>query len=365
MTFYTYLFSPETYQGRLQQKKPLAGVRKSQHSMAKKVVPGDIFICYLTKVSRFVGAYEVKSKCFIDEEPYFQEENDPFVVRFEIGELAWPELNKTFPIHDDELWNNLSLTKSHPKNSSTWTGMVRNSVRTIPDNDGQLILDLLKQQMGSKAKDFPLEEGDLRKYFPSRVKTAGGTVSVVVPESDELNHDSPSSSPRQSIEIQALLATLGESMGYKIWLPRNDRGAVSQLTELSEDTLLVELPMNYEEVTLKTVEQIDVIWVKGRSIHRAFEVEHTTAIYSGLLRIADLFSLQPNIAIKAHIVAPSERREKVLREISRPVFALLESGPLAEQVSYIAYESLQELKDSPHLAHLSDTVLEEFEERET
>jgi hypothetical protein len=37
---------------------------------------------------------------------------------------------------------------------------------------------------------------------------------------------------------------------------------------------------------------------------RAFEVEHTTAIYSGLLRMADLLSLVPNMDIKLHIVAP-------------------------------------------------------------
>ena len=47
--------------------------------------------------------------------------------------------------------------------------------------------------------------------------------------------------------------------------------------------LLDVLPLNYEDQTLRTVEQIDVIWLHGRSIVRAFEVEHTTAVYSGLL----------------------------------------------------------------------------------
>jgi hypothetical protein len=46
--------------------------------------------------------------------------------------------------------------------------------------------------------------------------------------------------------------------------------------------------------------------------------------------MADLLALQPNMDIKLHIVAPEAKRDKVFREIRRPVFALLEKGPLAE-----------------------------------
>ena len=34
-------------------------------------------------------------------------------------------------------------------------------------------------------------------------------------------------------------------------------------------------------MTLKTVERIDVLWLKDRSIRRAFEVEHTTQEWNG------------------------------------------------------------------------------------
>jgi hypothetical protein len=37
--------------------------------------------------------------------------------------------------------------------------------------------------------------------------------------------------------------------------------------------------------------------------------------------------LQPNMDIRLHIVAPDERREKVFREMLRPVFSLLDRGP--------------------------------------
>lgn len=126
--------------------------------------------------------------------------------------------------------------------------------------------------------------------------------------------------------------------------------------------LLEQLPLNYEETTLKTIEQIDVLWLKGRAIKRAFEVEHTTSVYSGILRMADLLALQPNMDIRLHIVAPIERREKVFQELLRPVFSLLDRGPLSEICTYLSYDSVRELAELEHLSHLSDSVIEEYEE---
>ena len=78
--------------------------------------------------------------------------------------------------------------------------------------------------------------------------------------------------------------------------------------------------------------------------------------------MADLLALQPNMDIKLHIVAPASEREKVFQEIRRPVFSLLEHGPLAGTCTYLSYESLRELAEQKHLAHLSDTVLDEYAE---
>jgi hypothetical protein len=78
--------------------------------------------------------------------------------------------------------------------------------------------------------------------------------------------------------------------------------------------------------------------------------------------MADLLALQPNLSIKLHIVAPSARRDRVFEEIRRPVFALLEKGPLSESCTYLSYESIEQISSERHLAHLSDTVLEEYSE---
>ena len=119
--------------------------------------------------------------------------------------------------------------------------------------------------------------------------------------------------------------------------------------------ILDRLPLNYDDTTLKTIENVDVLWLRGRSIVRAFEVEHTTAIYSGILRMADLLALQPNMQISLHIVAPPERRSKVFDELRRPVFALLERGPLSETCTFLSYMSVREIADMPNLEHMRDS----------
>jgi len=163
--------------------------------------------------------------------------------------------------------------------------------------------------------------------------------------------------------VQARLAQIGATMGLRIWIPNSDRGAVADLLpDALRDAILQDLPLNYEANTLDTVEHIDVIWIRKRSIVRAFEVEHTTAIYSGLLRMADLLALQPNMDIKLHIVAPDERRAKMFREMLRPVFSLLESGPLSNSCTFLSYESVEEMLNLPHLEYISDSVIERYEE---
>ncbi len=204
------------------------------------------------------------------------------------------------------------------------------------------------------------------KLITHQVRRLDKLVSVSVPEDGETTEgtaDVPRTEVRESIRVQALLARIGAGMGLNVWLPKADRGGVFDEWKASERPVLNVLPLNYDETTLKTIEQIDVLWLKGRSIVRAFEVEHTTSIYSGLLRMADLLALQPNMDIKLHIVAPAERRDKVFQEVRRPVFSLLEKGPLSESCTYLSYESVRELFGLKHLAHLSDSVVDEYAEQ--
>jgi hypothetical protein len=197
------------------------------------------------------------------------------------------------------------------------------------------------------------------------VKRTDKEVIVTVPQNTESETTGPEDENelRESLQVQAALAEIGSHMGFQIWLPRADRSRVLTKWKPEPGVLLENLPVGFDQATMKTVEQIDVLWLKRRSIVRAFEVEHTTSVYSGILRMADLLAMQPNLKISLHIVAPASRREKVFQEIRRPVFALLEGGALSYTCTYLSYDTVADLRGQQHLGHLSDKVLEDYEEK--
>lgn len=129
-------------------------------------------------------------------------------------------------------------------------------------------------------------------------------------------------------------------MGLDVWVARNDRNKSYNGNLFSKlPNIKQVLPLQFDDVN-RTIELIDVLWLKGNAIISAFEIESTTSIYSGLLRMFDLISMQPNLNIPLYIVAPDERRDKVVNEVNRPTFSSL-SPPLSEICRYIPFSVLK------------------------
>ena len=99
MNYYTDLFSPETYQAFTNSDRTISGFRKRRKSFVERLKVGDKLICYVTRISRWIGVLEVASKWFEDNKPIFVEENDPFVLRFKVNTILWLPLENSIPIH--------------------------------------------------------------------------------------------------------------------------------------------------------------------------------------------------------------------------------------------------------------------------
>ncbi len=363
MNWYTYIFSPDTYEAFLQTDRKNAGVRKRQQQAAERVQRGDVLVCYLTKVSRWIGLLEVA-----DGHPNYDPEEEQFPVRRQVKPLVLLEdIKYGLPIHDPEVWAKLSFTREEEPTSSRWTGKLRGSLVRLDEADGAF-LDCRLRRQDKERRAYPLSDDDRKKMTSPRVRRADADadVSVSIPgpdlEPDADGTQDGGDDAWTSHQVQAALARLGDGLGLHVWVPRNDRERVLAALGGNDIQFLDRLPLNYDEATLRTIENIDMLWLRRRSIVRAFEVEHTTAIYSGILRMADLLALQPNMEIRLHIVAPQERREKVFEELRRPVFSLLERGPLAELCTYLSYEGLDELIALQNLQHMRDSVIDEYVE---
>lgn len=259
MKYYLDLFSPETYEAFGRSDRTVSGFRVRQRNAASRIEPGDKLLCYMTKLSRWFGILDVLEGPFIDDTPIFYPEDDPFVVRFRVRPEVWLPIDKAVPIHEDRLWEHLSFTAGQDKNTSTWTGKIRASLAQLSDDDGRLLETVIRAQSDG-GESFPVDEVEYRRHLAHRVRRVDKDVTVTVPDDTEPTHDPAAPTDvRESIRIQATLADIGSRMGMQIWIPRADRTAV--LTEWSGDhpPVLDRLPLNCDDTTLRTIEQIDVL----------------------------------------------------------------------------------------------------------
>ena len=138
-------------------------------------------------------------------------------------------------------------------------------------------------------------------------------------------------------QIQTFIGSIGTTKGYDVWIPANDRNRLDW-TLAHKFPSRDELPSRYRPID-EVVRGIDVVWLqRGSTEMRAmFEVEHSTQIYSALLRFNDLHLMEPNMKPKFSIVANDVRRALFLRQINRPTFKL--SG-LGEVCNFLEYKDV-------------------------
>jgi len=145
---------------------------------------------------------------------------------------------------------------------------------------------------------------------------------------------------RAHVKVQGGLIELGRAEGCSVWVPPNDRNLSYRGASFASATLERLPNFGFDENTRRIVQNIDVLWLTRNVIHRAFEVESTTSIYSGLLRLNDLALAQPNNQIRLFVVAATTRREKVFNQLIRPSFRAL-----ADQCEFLSFETVEDALD--------------------
>ncbi len=340
MRYWIDLFTWNTWQEFLKAGGTVSGFRESRWPTLQKMKPGDIFLCYLTGLSRFIGLLEVTGEPFRDDQPIWGEDVFPARVPVRVVLSLPPE--QGVPV------TSLSSILSYFQNLKSphaWSGHFRGSPTEEKAEDARVIVSALEEAHRSPV---------VRSFDPRKLKrkvpvfhTKSGAVTVPENVEESVTQEivavqSEEVVPVSHEEIQWLLLDLGSQMGLDVWAARNDRGKSFQGRAFKDiPRLRTSLPTQFDEATNRTIELIDVLWLDGGAIAAAFEVEHTTSIHSGLLRMSDLVSMQPNINIRLYIVAPDDRWEKVYAEVNRPTFSKLKT-PLREICQFIPYSSLKE-----------------------
>lgn len=141
-------------------------------------------------------------------------------------------------------------------------------------------------------------------------------------------------------EVQGWLRDLGLALGYDVWIASNDGNRAYASGRLS-DGCLDRLPASLAaKGSTETVRLIDVLWIgKGTAdVAAAFEVEHTTSIYSGIVRMLDLaLGVEGATARNFFLVAPDDREGDVRAQFARPAFSRVAELDLR----YLSYSELR------------------------
>jgi hypothetical protein len=365
MNYWLDLFTGTTWREFREAGANVSGFSAKRRTVAERLAKQDILLCYLTGVMRWVGALEVGDRSSDTKRIWKDQE---FPVRFEVKPLIMLDPEHGVPM--EELQGRVSFFAS-AKDRGKFRGFVRGSPNLFKEvRDGELVLSLLREAEHHPVSR-PVDPKKLARKPLYKVEPKQGTRSKVtlvsVPEPEESVSAAPAETQEAAepattrhTEIQYQLLSLGAELGLDVWVARNDRSRKWNGTMLgSLPRVLDRLPTQFNEATTRTIELIDVLWLTGNSIVAAFEVECTTSIYSGLLRMSDLLALQPNLDINLYLVAPDERRDKVEQELLRPTFSLREK-PLAKICGFLPFTVLCEKLTGIRKLGLSDALKPTF-----
>ncbi|SDY12020.1 type II restriction enzyme [Allochromatium warmingii] len=131
---------------------------------------------------------------------------------------------------------------------------------------------------------------------------------------------------RRHLQIQIALAVIGNQLGFRTWIARNDQGITYGDKKVGEISGVVadlerEKLITVVDGAVKAAMHIDCIWFRnGKFLPAVIEVEHSTGVTSGLTRMKGLYDQLPPFPTRWVIVAPDEDRNKVITEANKPQF---------------------------------------------
>lgn len=145
-------------------------------------------------------------------------------------------------------------------------------------------------------------------------------------------------------EIQGWLRDLGRQLSYAVWIASNDRGRIYNGEALGQHCL-PRLPASLEALqSIDMIRLIDVLWLdEAGRVAAAFEVEHSTSIYSGIVRMLDLALGAPDhLGSYYFLVAPDNREQDVRAQFLRPAFSRVQELKLR----YLPYGELRQHREA-------------------
>lgn len=161
----------------------------------------------------------------------------------------------------------------------------------------------------------------------------------------ELNEQDDATEAREHTEVQWYLIQLGLMHDHDVYVARNDRNTKYDGERLGEDCVEELSITGFSKAAIDIIKYVDVIWMNGDYIVKMFEVESTTSIFSGILRMTDFIVQVPNLGVEMFIVAPDSDENQVRKQMNRPTFRRIIEPAQYCSLNYISFENVRDRYD--------------------
>jgi hypothetical protein len=160
-------------------------------------------------------------------------------------------------------------------------------------------------------------------------------LNIEIPDGVEVTHT----------DVQAKLLLIGSYLDYRTYTP--DRSKYSDVYKETLGNICTEQNVpegSIPAMSLDTVKMIDVIWFDGEGYPtHAFEVEHTTDMTKGLVRLYQTHKLR----IKMFIISKEAKKDKFETEVSKMPFSKIRKEFIFKNYDELEafFESVKKFKE--------------------
>jgi hypothetical protein len=175
-TYWLDLFTHETWTEFLTAGANVSGLSENRWKTVQGMKAGDILLCYLTGVSRWIGLLEITGPAFKNSSKIWS--RSEFPARVPVKLIAKLEPIAAVPVLD--MRDSLSIFKNL-KGPHAWTGRFRGSPSKWTSNDGDAVVRAISTAINNPV-ERPFDPAKLAR-IPPILRTAAGT-SVVIPEDE-------------------------------------------------------------------------------------------------------------------------------------------------------------------------------------
>lgn len=147
---------------------------------------------------------------------------------------------------------------------------------------------------------------------------------------------------RQHSRIQIALVLIGQQLGFNSWVAKNDQAIKYNDIRLGQMESVISSPDSIEVLSgfssaSTAIEYIDCVWFSNSVYMPAvMEIEHSTGVKSGLVRMKGLKQKLGAFETRYVVVAPDDERQRVTKIVNDSQFADLNAG-------FFPYSHVEEL----------------------